>query len=202
VSFLLRQESLRFDDLDFDHPLLAGSTMGEIREALAEIAAKANDELAATYSFWMGGADTFTIGTAAETQWQPLSKLRYANLRHRDQLSGRAAIVYSTADIWLVHYIINTISRTNTEIHYAIKPVITREPATYYRASRLGTGPFLHERVVMDAGAHTRLIRERPILAALTSDMCQLINISNKTPISSNDLELPLHQYISTNLRP
>jgi hypothetical protein len=202
VKFLGRQASLRFDDLDFTHPILAGSTMAELREAMDELARMANDDLSATYAHWMGSADTMSIGADASTDWMTLTKLRYSRFMSRNQIAGRAAFIWSPADIWLIHYF-QTDNAVTRKFYYAFQSVISKEPAQYFvdirpGGRRLGTGA--HDRVTIST-TERRFPPRRAIAGILNEVLGTQMESFDRKPILSSDIDHPLHQYILQTLR-
>lgn len=203
VAYLARQESTRFEDLDFSHPLLSGSTMGEIRAALDELARRSTDELCAQYGIWIGAKDGMAVGASSETDWMPLVKLRYQNLQHRNQIAGRGAIVWSPADCWLVHYIQHSMSLSHRKLGYAIYSIISKEPAQYFFAV---TRPSLDDdnhcgiwKMNQTAETRTLFPDTRPINAALSERLLTIIEANIGDRLSAASPDMPLHNYIKTN---
>jgi hypothetical protein len=202
VKFLGRQESLRFDDLDFSHPILAGSTMAELRKAMDELARKANDDLSATYAHWMGSSDVMTIGPDNVTDWMTLTKLRYSRFQQRNQIQGRVAIVWSPADVWLVHYF-QLDTTTIKKFFYAFQSTISKEPAQYFVNTRPGNrrlGDQFHDRVTIPA-TERRFPARRTIAGVLNDTLGSAMETFSRAPILDTDPDYPLHQFIFQNFR-
>ena len=174
--------------------------MGELREAMDELARRSNDELCAQYAHWMGSADTFSVGVDASTEWEPLIKLRYRNLRHVSLVTGRSATVWSPADIWLVHYI-HHFSIGWQNMYYAAQSLISREPAVYCvkKLNTRSAASHQHHRSNVPATEH-RLPPTRPITAMLSEQLGAIMTQHAGAPIISIDADYPLHHYIINHL--
>jgi hypothetical protein len=160
---------------------------------MEELTRRSNDDLCAQYAYWMGSSDLFSIIQEDSSEWTPLAKLRYKDLKHENIIASRASIVWSVADIWMVHYCLHSVSPGKSG--YAIQSIISKDPASYFLKKR---NPSTHFRVNRTSSMEGRLPNKRPIGALLNDQLVNLMETSPGRDVSATDQDYPLHQFITT----
>lgn len=132
----LRQRNIQRDKIPFNDPVLQSKTVAQINTAFDVIEKETHTQLDDYYLKLMDGHDEYctTPGVRARnTEWVPISKLRYTPLSCQRLMAGNTMLIFSPIDVFTVMSTRIELERT-IRCFYGLQSLLAKEKASYYLA--------------------------------------------------------------------
>jgi len=132
----LRQRNIKRDDIPFNDPVLQAKTLSQINTAFDSIESEVHTPLDNYYFKLMEGYDEYctTPGVRARnTNWMPLSKIRWMPICCDHLLSGSTMLIFSPVDVFSIMWMRIELERT-IRCFYGIQSLLAKENTNYFLA--------------------------------------------------------------------